>query len=94
MFFLHLIEKQIKDSNENAHVQSVKTATTTTTTTTKNTTLIKFNAMYRREMELISINMDYCLLHFDGIEFFLGVRLHVGGGSLTNLNFFNVNPQI
>ena len=33
-----------------------------------------------------------CLLQFDALKFFLGVRLH--GGSLPNFTFFNVNPQI
>ena len=47
---------------------------------------------YRAEMKLVPIIIDYCLLQFDALKFFLGVRLH--GGSLPNFNFFNVNPQI
>ena len=43
-------------------------------------------------MKLVPIIMDYCLLQFDPLKFFLGVRLH--GGFLPNFNFFNVNPQI
>ena len=50
-----------------------------------------FNTMYRTEMKLVPIIMDYCL-QFDALKFFLGVRLH--GGSQPNSNFFNVNPQI
>ena len=45
-----------------------------------------------REMKLVSINKDFCLLQLDALKFFLGVRLH--GGSQPNFNFFNVNPQI
>ena len=51
---------------------------------------INFNANYRREIKFISINMDYCLLQFDAMNFFLEVRLH--GGALSNFNFFNINP--
>ena len=58
----------------------------------KRNTPIYFNTNYRREMKLVPIIMDYCLLQFDALKFFLGVRLH--GGSLPNFNFFNVNPQI
>ena len=53
---------------------------------------IYFNTNYRTGMKLLSIIMDYCLLQFDALNFFLGVRLH--GGSLSNFNFFQVNPQI
>ena len=38
---------------------------------------------YRREMKLIPINMDYSLLKFDALKFFLGVPLHGGGLYLT-----------
>ena len=48
---------------------------------------------YRREMKLIPIDVDYCLLQFDALKIFLGVHLH-GIGSLPNFNFFNVNPQM
>ena len=41
-------------------------------------------------MKLIPIIMDYCLLEFDALNFFLGVRLH--GGSLPNFNFFQCKP--
>ena len=53
---------------------------------------INFNTNSRREIKLVPINMDYCLLQFDAIKYFLGVHLH--GGSQPNFNFFNVNPQI
>ena len=43
-------------------------------------------------MKVVPIIMDYCLLHFDALQFFLEVRLH--GESLPNFNFFNINPQI
>ena len=43
-------------------------------------------------MKLVPIILDYCLLQFDSLKFFLGVRLH--GGSLPNFNFFKVNLQI
>ena len=33
---------------------------------------------YRREMKLIPINMDYCLLYFDALIFFLGVLSSLG----------------
>ena len=39
-------------------------------------------------MKIVPINMDYCLLQFDALKFFLGVRLRGGGMYLTN--FFNV----
>ena len=50
------------------------------------------NTNYRRKMEPVPIIMDYCLLQFDSLKFFLGFRLH--GGSEPNFNFFNVTPQI
>ena len=43
-------------------------------------------------MKLVPIIMDYCLLQFEALKLFLGVRLH--GCSLPNFNFFNANPQI
>ena len=49
----------------------------------KRNTPIYFNTNYRKDMKLVP--------QFDGLFFFLGVRLH-GGLYLTN--FFNVNPQI
>ena len=58
----------------------------------KKNTPNNFNPNYRTEMKLVPINMDYCLLQFDVLKFFLGVRLH--GGSQPNFDFFNVNPQI
>ena len=54
--------------------------------------LTNFNTNYRRELKLIPINMDYFLLQFDAIKFFLEVRPY--GGSLPNFNYFNVNTQI
>ena len=47
---------------------------------------IYLNTNYRREMKLISMNMDYSLFQFDALKFILGVRLH--GGSMPNFNFF------
>ena len=35
--------------------------------------------------------MDYFLLKFDTLKFFVGERLHEG--SQLNFHFFNVNPQ-
>ena len=43
-------------------------------------------------MKLVPIIMDYCLLQFGALKFFLGVRLHEM--SLPNFNFFNVSLQI
>ena len=57
----------------------------------KRNAFIYFNTNYT-EMKLVPIIIDYCLLEFDALKFFLGVRLH--GGSQPNFNFFNVNPQI
>ena len=54
--------------------------------------LINFNTNYSREMKFVPISIDYCILPFDTLKFFLAVRLH--GGSLPNINFFNVNSQI
>ena len=60
----------------------------------KKITLIYFNTNYPTEMKLVPIIVDYCLLQFDALKFVLGVRLHGGGEvSLTNFNFFKVNPQ-
>ena len=56
----------------------------------KRNTPIYFNTNYRRKMKLVLIIMDYCLLEFDALKFFLRVRLH--GGSQPNFNFFNVTP--
>ena len=50
------------------------------------------NTNYRREMKLVPIIVDYCLLQFGTSNFFLRVRLH--GVSLSNFNFFNVRLQI
>ena len=52
-----------------------------------------FNTNYRTETKLVLIIMDFCLLQFDALNFFLRVRRH-GWGSQANFNFFNVNPQI
>ena len=43
-------------------------------------------------MKLVPIIIDYCLLQFDALNYFLGIRLH--GGFLPNFKFFNANPQI
>ena len=39
----------------------------------KRNTSINFTVNYRREMKLIPMNMDYYLLQFDALKFFLGV---------------------
>ena len=53
---------------------------------------IYFYSNNRTEMKLVPIITDYCLLQFDALKFFLGVRLHKG--SQSNFNTFNLNPQI
>ena len=53
-----------------------------------------FNTNYRTEVKLVPIFMNYCVLQLDTLKFFLGVRLHEGGGSLPNFNLFNVNLKI
>ena len=55
-------------------------------------TPINSNTNYLREMKLLPINMEYCLLESEALNFFLGFRLD--GGSLLNVNSFNVNPKI
>ena len=37
-----------------------------------------FNTNYSAEMKLVPIIMDFCLLQFDVLKFFLGARLHGG----------------
>ena len=49
------------------------------------------NSNYRTKIKLIPIIMDYCLLQFDALQFFLGVRLY--GESLLNFDFFKVTPK-
>ena len=77
----------IKDSSEilNIYIHSDKKRK-------KMETLINSNTNYRRDMKLIPMNTDYCLLQFDVLKFFLGVHLH--GRFQPNFNFFNVNLQI
>ena len=58
----------------------------------KRNTPIYCNTNYYTEMKIVLIKMDYNLLQFDALKFFLRVRLH--GESLSNLIFFNVNPQM
>ena len=41
----------------------------------KKSLFIYFNTNYRAEMKQVPIIMDYCLLQFDALNFFLGVRL-------------------
>ena len=36
----------------------------------KQFTAVTFNANYRRDMKLVPVNMDYCLLQFDALKFF------------------------
>ena len=54
-------------------------------------TPIYFNTNYRTEMKLVPMIMDYYLLQFDALKFFLGVRLH--GGSLPNFDFSNAKTK-
>ena len=54
----------------------------------KKKTPINFNSNYRREMKLLPINTDYCLLQFDVQNFFLGV--HLRGGRLYLTLIFSV----
>ena len=56
----------------------------------KRNTPIYFNTNSRTKMKLVPIIMDYCLLQFDALKFFLGVYQH--GESQPNFNFFSVNP--
>ena len=49
----------------------------------KKKTPIYFNTNYSTEMKLVPITMDYGLLQFDALKFFLGVRLHGAGLNLT-----------
>ena len=56
------------------HVQSVKKKEKEK----KRKTLIHFNTNESSEMKLIPINVDYCLLQFEALNFFLEVRLHGG----------------
>ena len=38
----------------------------------KRNTTTNSNASYRREMKLVPMNMDYCLLQFDALKFVFG----------------------
>ena len=58
----------------------------------KRNTPIYFNTNFHTETKLVPIIIDYCLLNFDALKFFLGVRLH--GRSVLTFNLFNVNPRI
>ena len=53
-----------------------------------------FNTSYRnREMKREPIILDYCLLQFDALNFFLESIFMGGGGvSLSNFNFFQNKP--
>ena len=53
-----------------------------------------FNTNYHEEMKLVLIIVDYGLLQFDALKFFLGVRLHGRGSLYLTLILFNVNLQI
>ena len=57
-------------------------------------TPIYFNTNYRTEMKLVPVIMDYCLLQFDALKYFLVVRLHGERGSYPNCYFLNLNSQI
>ena len=45
------------------------------------------NTNYRREIKLIPFNMDYCLLQFNALIFFLGHLSIWGGGIYLTLIF-------
>ena len=51
-------------------------------------TQINFNTNYHREMKLVQINLDYCLLQFDALKLLLAVRLHGEGVLYPTLIFF------
>ena len=53
---------------------------------------INFHTNYRRRIKFMLINMDFCLLEFDALNFFLGDRLH--GVFLPNFNFFSAKQPI
>ena len=53
----------------------------------KKITPINLYTNYRRETQFIPINMHYCLVQFDALKFFIGIRLH--RGPQPNFNFFN-----
>ena len=55
---------------------------------------INSNTNCHKEIKLVPFIMDYCLLQFYALNFFLGVRIHRGRGEYLPFNFFNVNPQI
>ena len=57
----------------------------------KKNTPVNSNINYRKEMIFLPIHMDYRLLHFDALKFFLGARLL--GASLPSFFFSNVNPE-
>ena len=59
----------------------------------KRNTPIYFSINYRTKIKLVPVIIDYCLLQFDGLKFFLGGRQHEGGESLLNFKFFNLNQQ-
>ena len=77
---------------QNAVVFLLKTLVMYNRSNKKRNTPIYFNKNYRTEMKVVPIIIYYCLLQFDALKFFLGVRLH--GEFQPNFNFFNVNPQI
>ena len=54
---------------------------------------INYNTNYRRQMKLVPISMDYRLLQFDALKFFLRVRLHGGGGLYLTLTFSMKTPK-
>ena len=56
----------------------------------KKNTRIHFYTNYRTEIKLVPIDIDYCLLQFDALKFFLGVRRHgelLDIGIITNASF-------
>ena len=59
----------------------------------KRNTPTNFSTNYRREMKLVPINMNDCLLQFNALKFVSGVSQY-GTGSVSNFNFLNVKPQI
>ena len=53
---------------------------------------INFKTNNHREMNLIPNKINYCLLQFHALKFFLRVRLHEG--SAPNFNFFQCKSPI
>ena len=80
-YSVYTLSRSLTHTCTHTYVQSVKK---------KKNIPINFNTNNRRDMKLVPINLDYCLLQFDALKYFVGVQLH-GGGATPN---FNAKPQI